>query len=82
MANRSLSVTETMKLYKGHGCKVVFVDKTNYLKVFRNDTERRHWFQHCHKGKRDRFDAITVGRGRTRLGYRDMPDDEFYGPLD
>ena len=52
MANRALTVKETMKLYAGHGCKVVFHDKTNYLKVFRNDTERRHWFQHCHKGAR------------------------------
>lgn len=83
MANRALTVKETTILYKAHGCRVEFNHKTSYLKVFR-DTARPplYWVQHCHKGLKDRFDPITVGKGRRRLGFDTMSDEEFYKPLD
>jgi hypothetical protein len=82
MADRELTVLQTEKLFVAHGCTVEWTRK-NFLKVARTvDGKRIWWVQHCHKGRKDKFDRRIVAKARRRLGFGDMPDDEFYTPLD
>lgn len=80
MANRALKVSELIALYQAHGCSAG-INPNNYVVVKRPTPPFLHWTQHAHKGARDTFDKITVGRSRRKLGFDSMSDEEFYGPL-
>jgi hypothetical protein len=81
MADRTLSVPDLIKLYRGHGC-AAFINANGIVIVERTTPEYRRWSQHAHKGLRDTFERRVVARSRKRLGFGSMSDADFYGPLD
>jgi hypothetical protein len=83
MADRDLRVPDFIKLYEAHGCEV-YLTRKNFVIVNRhvNSGPPRRFSQHAHKGRKDIFRRRIVRFSRKRLGFDDMPDAEFYAPLD
>lgn len=81
MADRTLRVKDFLKLYRAHGC-AAFVNPNNFVIVERATPTYLRWSQHAHFGIHDTFDRRIVAKSRRRLGYAEMSDDDFYGPLD
>lgn len=81
MANRELRVADFIKLYQAHGCSSG-INPNGYVVVERPTPVYLRWSQHAHKGLRDSFDRRIVAASRRRLGFDEMPDADFYAPVD
>jgi hypothetical protein len=83
MADRDLRVPDFIRLYEAHGCSVK-VTRKQFVKLTRRlaDGTVLFWAQHAHKGLKDVFNRRVVRRSRVELQFHEVPDDEFYAPLD
>jgi hypothetical protein len=82
MADRDLKIPEFIRLYQAHGCTAYITAKQKVIVQRAFDGVVISWTQHAHKGIRDTFRRNTVRQSRFRLRFHEMPDDEFYAPLD
>lgn len=81
MANQELSFNELERVFTAHGCNFEFDKKTRYIKItVGSGAQHRFFHVHAHKGTSDSFDKNVVRLARRRLGFANMPDDEFYAP--
>ncbi|MCF6228867.1 MAG: hypothetical protein L3J82_09465 [Planctomycetes bacterium] len=82
MADRDLKVKDFLKLYRAHGCEAN-INSNNFVRVsYTKDGKLWHFSQHAHKGLRDVFGKRVLRRSRLKLDFKNMPDSEFYAPLD
>jgi hypothetical protein len=82
MADRSLPVSEFIDLFTAHGCSAQINANQVVIVIRGSGPGRLFWSQHAHKGVKDEFHRRKVAAARRRLGFGDMPDAQFYAPLD
>ena len=82
MPDRELRFNELKKLFLHYGCNFSFNKKTQYITISRGlGADHRYWKVHSHTGEKDSFEARVVTAARRRLGFGDIPDEQFYAPL-
>lgn len=82
MSDRDLKVPDFIRLYQAHGCTAYITGKQKVIVQRKFDGVVLSWSQHAHMGARDIFRRNIVRQSRFRLRFHEMPDSDFYAPLD